>query len=176
MTELEKSSNFFSRWSQRKMLAREHEAETDAPVEPVVADVQPSPLTLDDVAALAPDADFAPFMNPIVDETVKRAAMKKLFSDPHFNVMDGLDTYIEDFNLSEPIPESMLRQMVQSQTLGLFDESTSEHETQSKHEDTDLRLQSHDAAGHVTHQPGAELNPRGDEPGPSDQPPTALPL
>ena len=46
--------------------------------------------------------------------------MKKLFSDPHFNVMDGLDTYIDDYGKPDPIPASMLRQMVQSQALGLF--------------------------------------------------------
>ena len=30
--------------------------------------------------------------------------MKKLFSDPHFNVMDGLDTYIDDYGKPDPIP------------------------------------------------------------------------
>ena len=48
--------------------------------------------------------------------------MKKLFSDPHFNVMDGLDTYIDDYGKPDPIPPSMLRQMVQSKFLGLFDD------------------------------------------------------
>ena len=37
------------------------------------------------------------------------AALKKLFSDPHFNVMDGLDTYIDDYGKPDPIPPSMLR-------------------------------------------------------------------
>ena len=59
---------------------------------------------------------------PDVDEGVKRAAMKKLFADPHFNVMDGLDTYIDDYGKPDPIPASMLRQMVQSHALGLFDD------------------------------------------------------
>ena len=40
--------------------------------------------------------------------------MKKLFSDPHFNVMDGLDTYIDDYGKPDPIPLSMLRRMNQS--------------------------------------------------------------
>ena len=30
--------------------------------------------------------------------------MKKLFSDPHFNVMDGLDTYIDDYGKPDPLP------------------------------------------------------------------------
>ena len=40
--------------------------------------------------------------------------MKKLFSDPHFNVMDGLDTYIDDYGKPDPIPLSMLRRMNQA--------------------------------------------------------------
>ena len=48
--------------------------------------------------------------------------MKKLFSDPHFNVMDGLDTYIDDYGKPDPIPLSMLRRMNQSAVLGLFDD------------------------------------------------------
>jgi hypothetical protein len=65
-------------------------------------------LTMDDVAALTPDSDFSAFVARGVDENVKRSAMKKLFSDPHFNVMDGLDIYIEDYNKFEPIPPEML--------------------------------------------------------------------
>jgi hypothetical protein len=40
---------------------------------------------------------------------VKNAAIKKLFADPHFNVMDGLDTYIDDYSKPDPIPPEMLR-------------------------------------------------------------------
>ena len=41
-------------------------------------------------------------------EDVRRAALKKLFSDPRFNVMDGLDVYIDDYSKTEPIPPEML--------------------------------------------------------------------
>ncbi|MGS0757921.1 DUF3306 domain-containing protein, partial [Roseateles sp. GG27B] len=50
------------------------------------------------------------------------AAMKKLFSDPHFNVMDGLDIYIDDYTQADPIPLAMLREMNQSKALKLFEE------------------------------------------------------
>jgi hypothetical protein len=80
--------------------------------------------TMDDVAALTGDSDYARFVAPGVDETVKRAAMKKLFSDPHFNVMDGLDTYIDDYNKPDPIPPAMLRRLNQSTLLRLFDDDT----------------------------------------------------
>jgi hypothetical protein len=35
---------------------------------------------------------------------VKNAAFKKLFADPHFNVMDGLDIYIDDYSKPDPLP------------------------------------------------------------------------
>jgi hypothetical protein len=64
-------------------------------------------------------------MAPGVDGAVRNAAMKKLFSDPRFNVMDGLDTYIDDYNKPDPLPLAMLRKMRQSEMLGLFaDEAT----------------------------------------------------
>jgi hypothetical protein len=53
---------------------------------------------------------------------VKNAAMKKLFSDPHFNVMDGLDVYIDDYSKPDPIPPEMLRNLASAKFLKLFDE------------------------------------------------------
>jgi hypothetical protein len=64
--------------------------------------------TLDDVAGLHQDSDFSPFLAQGVDETVKRSALKKLFTNPHFNVMDGLDTYIDDYGKADPMPPGML--------------------------------------------------------------------
>ena len=82
----------------------------------------PPPPTLADVAALTRDSDYARFVAPGVDVGIKNAALKKLFTDPHFNIMDRLDTYIDDYSLPDPLPAGMLRQMVQSHALGLFDE------------------------------------------------------
>lgn len=108
---------------------------TPAPVAPLVApapaapgasvpaeEVVPPP-TLDDVARLSRDAaDYSRFVAPRVPVDVQRAALKKLFTDPHFNIMDGLDTYIDDYGLPDPIPASVLRQMTQGKFLGLFDD------------------------------------------------------
>jgi hypothetical protein len=88
---------------------------TDAASEPVKI------LSLDDVKLLNKDSDFKPFMAGNVGPEVRNAAMKKLFADPHFNIMDGLDIYIDDYSKSDPIPESMLRQMTSSKFLKLFD-------------------------------------------------------
>jgi hypothetical protein len=135
------------------------------------------PPTMEDVAQLTPSSDFSRFVAPTTDDSVKRAALKKLFADPHFNVMDGLDTYIEDYGKPDPIPPAMLRQLAQSKFLGLFDDeekeqkeqkeqkpeqpkaspdgaaapevpqSTTDHPAVPPDEDPDLRLQQDDAAG-----------------------------
>ena len=95
-------------------------AVVSAPVPEAVVEAPPLP-TLEDVAALTHDSDYSRFVKAGVAPNVKNAAMKKLFSDPHFNVMDGLDTYIDDYGLPDPIPESMLRRMTQSKFLRLFE-------------------------------------------------------
>ena len=61
--------------------------------------------------------DFKPFMARGVAPEVRNAAMKKLFTDPHYNVMDGLDIYISDYSIADPIPASMLRQMTGAKLL-----------------------------------------------------------
>ena len=71
------------------------------------ADARPLP-TLDDVARLTPDADFSAFVAQGVDKSVQRLALKKLFSDPHFNTIDGLDIYMSDYNQASPLSPAML--------------------------------------------------------------------
>ena len=81
------------------------------------------PPTLADAESLTPDSDFTRFVRPDVDPAVKNEAMKKLFADPHFNVMDGLDIYIDDYSKADPLPPSMLRQLASAKFLKLFDEA-----------------------------------------------------
>jgi hypothetical protein len=166
---------FLSRWSRRKALVKQGVPvasepplpAADAPVAPAVRaeapsqvapqvdesaapDRPPSP-TLEEVAALTKDSDFSRFVAPDVDPGVKNAAMKKLFaSDPHFNTMDGLDVYIDDYNKFEPIPKSVLRQLVNARVLGLIDDELEEQprpDNSGADEDADLQLQPDDAAG-----------------------------
>ena len=82
----------------------------------------PAPPTMQDVAALHADSDFTPFVARAVAPEVRNAAMKKLFADPHFNVMDGLDTYIDDYTLPDPLPATMLRKMASAKFMQLFDD------------------------------------------------------
>jgi len=108
------------------------------------------PPSLDDASRLTPASDFRPFMARDVAPEVRNAAMKKLFADPQFNVMDRLDTYIDDYSRPDPLPAAMLRQMASAQFLKLFDDDN-EAETpqppEPDHEHTDLRLQPNHAAG-----------------------------
>ena len=87
---------------------------------PLTTKAEPVKLpTLADVEQLTPQSDFSTFMTQGVSPEVRNAAMKKLFTDPHYNVMDGLDIYIGDYNTPDPLPEGMLAKMVGAQFLGL---------------------------------------------------------
>ncbi len=196
------ADGFVSRWSQRKarvqsgaadVAAAPQPAPTDAVAVPAVhAETRPSPEvpsaplpTMDDVALLTRGSDYSRFVGPGVDPGVSNAAMKKLFSDPRYNVMDGLDTYIDDYGRPDPIPLSTLRQMSQSKMLGLFAADEDEEcappasiagppalapaipaplldrapaagaSQPSPNDDADLRLQQDDAARRPGARPGA---------------------
>lgn len=117
------ADDFFSRWSKSKpATAAQAEQATVAPSNEKpsrTADIEepaPSP-TLDDVAKLTHESDFSRFVGRDVDETVKRSALKKLFSNPHFNVMDGLDIYIDDYNKFTPLAPAMLASLEHAKSL-----------------------------------------------------------
>jgi hypothetical protein len=102
------AESFFSRWATRNTdKAAQRQAELAAAA-PVTKQEELPPPTLEDVAKLAHDSDFTPFVARGVDENVRRSAMKRLFADPRFNVMDGLDIYIDDYSKFDPMPAAML--------------------------------------------------------------------
>ena len=128
------ADGFLSRWSRRKLgediepekksdeLTKEKLAVSPQTMQQSVEleDALPS-ASLDDVEKIDRFApDFSAFMQPGVDPAVQQAAMKKMFSDPHFNIMDGLDIYIDDYSKPDPIPLEMLKRMVQSDMLNIF--------------------------------------------------------
>ena len=83
-------------------------------------------LTLADVAKLTRDSDYSRFMASGVQTEVKNAALKKLFTDPHFNLMDRLDVYIDDYNVADPLPQDMILKMAQAKFLGLVRDAAEE--------------------------------------------------
>jgi hypothetical protein len=105
---------FLDRWSRRKAEARQ-ERPPAAGGEDAAA--KSAPPELPPVEKLTFDSDYRAFFHPKVSEDTRRAALKRLFSDPHFNVMDGLDVYIDDYSKSEPIPPAMLAGLRQAQKI-----------------------------------------------------------
>lgn len=116
---------FLSRWSRLKGEAREAPrrepdvapapppdaclpAAIDAPGDDPAAQPRYALPTLEDAMRLGPDSDYSAFVARGVDPLVRRHALRTLFSDPHFNVIDGLDVYMGDYTRSDPIPPAML--------------------------------------------------------------------
>ncbi|HEX3138326.1 MAG TPA: DUF3306 domain-containing protein [Casimicrobiaceae bacterium] len=114
------------RWSRRKLeAARAETAPRDAPSEPVATAAPPpqpahaaGPVPQNAEAPLPPiesltiDSEFAAFFKPGVAEATKRAALKQLFRDPRFNIMDGLDVYVGDYTQPDPISPEMMKQLL----------------------------------------------------------------
>ena len=129
------TGGFLSRWSKRKLAASLAAASEPAAAEAgatahaaarIVADPATEPpasvareaqdraaieAALPPVEDLTLASDFTAFLKEEVSESLRRQALKKLFADPHFNQMDGLDIYIDDYSIADPIPPSMMEKL-----------------------------------------------------------------
>lgn len=113
MSDDKKHDKFLTRWSRLK-----RQPENQPPVQPQpTLDPNAPPPKLPSVDTLTIESDFSGFFHPKVDEKLRRAALRKLFADPHFNVMDGLDVYIDDYSKSDPLPAEMLAQLKHGQQI-----------------------------------------------------------
>ena len=101
---------FLSRWSRLK---QKQPAEKKLEVAPATSPTPPLPP----VEQLTPQSDFSGFMNPKVEDALRRVALKKLFSDPHFNIPDPYEAYSGDYTGGEPIPPAMLATLEQMKAL-----------------------------------------------------------
>ncbi|MGQ0509396.1 MAG: DUF3306 domain-containing protein [Betaproteobacteria bacterium] len=114
---------FLSRWSRRKVEAREEVAppqrEPEAAPVPAVAQEPPAPLP--PVESLTTESDFKPFMAAEVAPETRRAALKKLFADARYNVHDPFEAYMEDYTKEDPIPLEMLKRLDHARSV-LFEE------------------------------------------------------
>ena len=133
---------FLSRWARVKRDAESgaipgtnsSNTSIDAPLQPKMPEEarpertlpETSPVELPSLDSLTPQSDYSPFMAKSVDPALRNQAMKKLFTDPHYNVMDRLDTYIDDYSTHPPLPLDVIRQMSISKTLRLFDDEEEE--------------------------------------------------
>ncbi|CAH6866584.1 conserved hypothetical protein [Vibrio chagasii] len=159
------ATNFFSRWSQRKLdestdKAREAEQPLEetsvtspesasqtptsaeelapndpAPIEPTNA-LGESGDTKESASEATEELSMAQLLVSEASESVKKAALRKLFLSEDFNVRDGLDDYDDDYSnlksLSEGVAES-LRDWVKEKA---EEETSSEQEqvTENKEE------------------------------------------
>jgi hypothetical protein len=120
--------SFFSRFHRRKTEARLaervpikaiSEAAPDGAALPVVASSTAEAAKIDErtdddmppLESLSEDSDFTGFLSPKVSETLRRAALRKLFHSSTFNVIDELDDYAEDFTTFEPLGDIITADM-----------------------------------------------------------------
>jgi hypothetical protein len=117
--------NFLGRWSRLKQ-----EAEQEKSV-PQTAASNERPPELPPIDRLTADSEFSGFMHPKVSDALRRAALKKLFADPHFNTPDPFEPFSGDWTVGEPIPDEMLATLNQARTL-LFSDKDKQKEEQQK--------------------------------------------
>lgn len=123
----ETDAGILSRWSQRKLQARQQQKvgeseplEEDAGLqaEPTAAQIESSAeaviLTDADMPPLETlneTSDYSAFMSSGVSDALRKMALKKLFHTPLFNVRDGLDEYDEDFTRFEALGDMITSDM-----------------------------------------------------------------
>ena len=128
--------------------------------------------TLEDVLKLTHDSDFSAYVKPGIDPEVQREAMKKLFSDPRYNIMDGLDIYIDDYSKADPIPLEMLKSMNQSKMLGLF--KTAEEKLADAEDERIERTEYHERLRILEEKEAADEKALSDANSETDESPSAI--
>lgn len=112
---------FLSRWSRLK---REEAAKPAQPAAAPAEALKPVPQAeLPPLESLTLESDYRAFLQPGVGADLRKAALTKLFQDPHFHFaqMDKLDTYIDDYSIEDPISEEMMKTLDHARHI-LFDE------------------------------------------------------
>lgn len=106
---------FVSRWSRLKRgAASTAAAAKDVPAK--AAPAGPAPA-LPPVESLTPQSDFSAFMGERVEDSLRRAALKKLFADPHFNIPDAFEPFSGDWTVGETISGEMLAGLNQARSV-----------------------------------------------------------
>jgi len=109
--------DFLARWSRLKRedaakpAPEAPGAKTQSVVAPAEAAKPVSAAELPPIESLTLESDYRAFLQPGVGAHLRKAALKKLFSDPHFHFaqMDKLDTYIDDYSIEDPISEELMK-------------------------------------------------------------------
>jgi hypothetical protein len=131
---------FLSRWSRRKSEVREQARNTEPPKPESPADAKAPPPELPPVEKLDFDSDYRGFFHPKVDEDTRRAALKKLFSDARFNVIDEMDIDIEDYSKYAPLSAAVVASLKQTQNILQWAREREEEEKRKEEEQRKTRL------------------------------------
>jgi hypothetical protein len=99
-----RDETFLRRWSRRKQEARAQSV--PAPANEAVP-APPAPA----IDSLTADSDFSVFMSPGVSETLRRLALRKLWSLPEFNERCPLDSEWYDCRNLEPLGNVVTHEM-----------------------------------------------------------------
>jgi hypothetical protein len=124
---------FFSRWARLKKESREAVPAVKADVPELPAECAPEPgddadsqamaapevtqrpaeepPELPPLESLTAESDFGAFMHPGVDSALRRAALRKMFSNPIYAVVDELDPFRADFAAFTPLGSTITSDM-----------------------------------------------------------------
>ncbi|MEX2575132.1 MAG: DUF3306 domain-containing protein [Halofilum sp. (in: g-proteobacteria)] len=182
----DRERSFLRRWSARKNQARAEDAETQNPQEPAADErpagevsgddqLQPTDADMPPLESLGEDSDYRGFLSPRVSQSLRRAALRKLFQSPRFDVRDGLDDYDGDYTRYTPLGDTVtahakfhterLRERVRSAATA--DESRARtspnetHESETREADEPTGPSRIDTA--PTHPPSKGESPFGDD-------------
>ena len=107
--------SFLARFHRRKLEARQENAAApieEAPTpEPDAIEEPPTDADMPSLDTLDAESDYTGFLSPKVSETLRRAALRKLFHSARFNIVDGLDEYAEDFTSFESLGDIVTADM-----------------------------------------------------------------
>lgn len=116
------SEGFLSRWSRVKTESLAGAVPPGTMTGVKTTEVPSLVQLAEEIAHKGLDADFVPFMQAGVEEAMRRTAIQQLFKQPVFNVMDGLDVYIENFNVFEPIAAETLPTLAHARAILSFEQ------------------------------------------------------
>lgn len=116
---------FLERWSRRKREARDdggglpqapsdRKSGTEGAEDPAAGAPEPPPKTdadMPSIETIGESTDVSDFFSPEVSEGLRRAALRRLFHLPKFNVVDGLNDYDEDFRNFAPLGDIITADM-----------------------------------------------------------------
>ena len=107
---------FASRWSRMKQQEQVEKKLPAAEAEPDLSQQQEELNKLSDadmpaLETLTESSDYSGFLSARVSEAVRKAALRKMFHLPAFNVVDGLDDYAEDYTNFEALGDIVTHDM-----------------------------------------------------------------